>query len=91
MHLIWTSKALSDVGQLREFLGNVNKAAAERSVRKLAAAIGSLLSNPRIGEKLSQFDPREIRRVLVGPYEIRYEILNSEIYILRIWHTRQHR
>ena len=91
MHLVWTSKALSDLGRLHEFLATVNKAAAERSVRKLTAAVGSLLSSPRIGERLNQFNPREIRRLVVGQYEVRYEIVNSGIHVLRIWHTRQHR
>ena len=31
------------------------------------------------------------RRILVGRYEMRYEIQESRLYILRIWHTREHR
>jgi mRNA-degrading endonuclease RelE of RelBE toxin-antitoxin system len=46
---------------------------------------------PRIGEKLEQYEQREVRRILVGDYEIRYEIRDSTIYILRLWHTREHR
>jgi hypothetical protein len=40
--------------------------------------------NPRIGEKLDEFDPREVRRILVSKYEIRYEIQESTIYVLRL-------
>ncbi len=47
--------------------------------------------NPRIGEKLDEFVPREVRRILVGKYEIRYEIRESTIYVLRLWHTREDR
>lgn len=28
---------------------------------------------------------------VVGPYEIRYEIRQSTIYVLRLWHTREDR
>ena len=37
------------------------------------------------------FEPREVRRLLVGRYEIRYEIQDSTVYILRLWHTREER
>jgi len=50
-----------------------------------------LLTNPRIGEQLFEFNPREVRRLLVGGYEIRYEIQESTVYVLRLWHTREDR
>ena len=50
-----------------------------------------LIDYPRIGEKLEEFQPREIRRLLVGQYEVRYELMNDTIFILRLWHTREKR
>jgi plasmid stabilization system protein ParE len=91
MDLKWTSKALSDMARLYEFLAPVNKPAAARIVRSLTAAPAGLLVNPRIGEKLEEFEPREVRRILVGHYEMRYEIQESIIYVLRLWHTREDR
>ncbi len=91
MELKWTSKALSDMARLYEFLAPVNKPAAVRTVQALTAAPTSLLANPRIGERLDEFEPREVRRILVGHYEMRYEIQNSTIYMLRLWHTREDR
>jgi hypothetical protein len=49
------------------------------------------LEHPIIGEKLEEFLPREVRRILVGHYEMRYEIQESIIYVLRPWHTREER
>lgn len=91
MHLQWTSKALSDVVRLHEFLASANGLAASRVVKSLVAAPAGLVANPRIGERLEEFDPREIRRLLVGSYELRYEIGESTIYVMRIWHTREER
>ena len=91
MELKWTSKALSDLTRLYEFLSPVYKLAAARTVQALTRAPIVLLSNPRIGEQLFQFEPREVRRILVGAYEIRYELQDSIIYILRLWHTREER
>lgn len=91
MELKWTSKVLSDVARLYEFLALANKPAAVRSVQALTQAPTILLTNPRIGEQLFQFEPREVRRILVGEYELRYEILDSIIYVLHLWHTRENR
>lgn len=91
MELKWTSKALSDLARLYEFLAPVNKLAAARTVQSLTAASAKLRTNPRIGEKLEEFEPHEVRRILVGHYEMRYEIQASTIYMLRLWHTREDR
>jgi plasmid stabilization system protein ParE len=91
MELKWTNKALSDLVRLYEFLEPVNQSAAARVVQSLTDAPTILLSNPRIGEQLFEFNPREIRRILVGKYELRYEIQESTIYVLRLWHTQEDR
>ncbi len=91
MDLKWTSKAFSDLARLYEFLAPVSRSAAARAVQALSNAPTVLLANPRIGEQLFQFQPREVRRILVGEYEVRYEIQDSTIYILRLWHTRENR
>ncbi|KGT93496.1 plasmid stabilization protein [Erwinia typographi] len=91
MEIKWTSKALSDLARLYEFLAQANKSAAARAVQALTQAPTILLTNSRLGEQLFQFEPREIRRFLVGEYEVRYEIQKSVIYVLRIWHTREDR
>ncbi|MBD9442866.1 type II toxin-antitoxin system RelE/ParE family toxin [Pseudomonas sp. PDM04] len=91
MELKWTSKALSDLARLYEFLTAVSQPAAARTIQQLSAAPTILMTNPRIGERLEEFDPRDVRRILVGHYEMRYEIADSTIFLLRLWHTREDR
>ena len=91
MKINWTSKALSDLVRLYEFLAVKNKQAAAHTVQSLSAAPDRLLDQARIGEKLDEFDPREVRRIVIGRYEMRYEIQDSIIIVLRIWHTRENR
>ncbi|THF66184.1 type II toxin-antitoxin system RelE/ParE family toxin [Pseudothauera nasutitermitis] len=91
MELKWTNKALADLARLYDFLATRDKPAAARVVQALARAPAILPSNPRIGEQLFEFEPREVRRLLVGHYEVRYEIQQSTLYILRLWHTREDR
>lgn len=61
------------------------------NTQALSNAPSILATNPRLGEQLFQFEPREVRRILVGQYEMRYEIQGETIYILRLWHTREDR
>lgn len=44
-----------------------------------------------MGEGLDEFAPRDVRRILVGRYELRYEIQGGTLVVLRLWHTREHR
>lgn len=91
MELRWTSKVLSDLARLYDFLSVVNREAAARIVQSLSQAPDTLLDNPRIGERIEEFSPRDVRRLLVGHYEMRYEIQQSTLYILPLWHVREDR
>ena len=91
MVIKWTSKALSDLVRLHEFLAPVNPQSAARAVQSLAQAPDVLMTHPRLGEQLFQFAPREVRRLLVCAYEVRYETQDSIIYVLRLWHARENR
>jgi len=88
---MWTSKARSDLVPLYEFLAPVNQRAAAATIQRLAAAPDQLRRHPRLGERLDEFNPREVRRILVAQYELRYEVQGSTIYVLRIWHGREDR
>lgn len=67
----------------------LHRRAAARVVR--AQAPTRLIEHPRLGERLEEFEPRGVRRILAGRYEMRYEIAGDIIYVLRLWHTRDDR
>jgi plasmid stabilization system protein ParE len=46
---------------------------------------------PRLGERVPGFGEREVRRVLVQKYEVRYEVAGADLTVLRIFHTREDR
>ncbi len=92
MRIRWTVEARSDLVRLHEFLASANQQAAIRAVRRLRSAPARLLqNNPRLGSRLTQFDPREVRRIFVVDYEIRYEIRDDTLIIANLWHTRKAR
>jgi len=87
----WTKAALNDLSRLYEFLAAKNNQAAAKTIQSLTSAPQKIIAQPRIGAQLDEFSGREVRRLLIGHYEMRYELRQEAIYILRIWHTRESR
>lgn len=91
MVLKWTTSAERDLIRLHAFLAPVNPRAAAQVMQKLVAGAEQLLTYPQLGTALDEFAPRDVRRVIVGDYELRYELTETTIYILRLWHSREDR
>jgi plasmid stabilization system protein ParE len=91
MRLRWTARASLDLARVRDFLIPVNPIAALTTIRALRAAAQKLVEHPRIGRPIARYSPREVRRLIIGQYEIRYEVAESTILILHLWHTREDR
>lgn len=91
MTLRWTSEAVEDLSRLHDFIATHDPRAAVRAVTAMRNAVRQLLAHPRIGPALAGFENREVRRLVVGDYEMRYEIAEEAIHILRFFHTREDR
>lgn len=91
MKIEWTARASDDLVRLHGFLASVAPDAAAKMLQSLARAPLRLVEFPRIGERLDAYAPREVRRITVGSYEMRYELTGKRIVVLRLWHMRQHR
>lgn len=91
MALRWTEKARGDLRRLHELLASVDAEAARRRVLVILAGVKRLAGVPRLGPRLREFDRREVRRIVVADYEVRYEVRGADLFILRIWHVREDR
>ena len=91
MQVRWTSAALGDLGRLHAFLASVNPKAAKAVLERLKQAPRMLQNQPQMGKPLAEFEPREVRRMIVGDYELRYEVTQTAVIILRLWHSRESR
>jgi len=91
MQLEWTLLALQDIERLSRFLFLKNPEAARKVVTMLADAPEMLLLHPQIGPADDAFSPRDVRSLFVGSYEMIYELTDTRIIILRVWHTKEDR
>lgn len=91
MRVLWQPLALLDLARLHDFLSPVSPHAAKATLAQLKKAPRLLGSQPYIGTPLTEFAPRDVRRLIVGKYELRYEVGDKAIHVLRLWHTREDR
>jgi plasmid stabilization system protein ParE len=93
--LAFSREARGDLVRLRAFIAKHDPTAAERLARRLIQGIERLLRNPRLGRRVTvapdQMAPEEIRDWVVGPYVVRYLIVDQRIVVLRIWHGKEQR
>lgn len=89
--LQWTSSAQRDLLRLYAFLEPKNARAARVAVRRILDQVGALMEHPLLGEPLDTYVPRDVRRLIIGDYELRYEVAAGAVYVLRLWHTREDR
>ena len=83
--------AYGDLRRLHAFLEPVDRRAATLAIQLIVSRAERIPEQPRLGERLPRFGDREIRRVLVEKYEIRYELRGTDVVLLRIFHTREDR
>jgi len=89
--LRWSPSAFEDLRRLHAFLAPFDARAAARNVKLIVGRAERIPEQPRLGERLPGYGDREVRRVLVEKYEIRYEVRGDDIAILRLFHTREDR
>lgn len=89
--LIWTRAAANDLRRLHNFLCVVNEQAATHAVRLIVARTRRILEHPGLGSPLPRYGQREVRRIIVEQYEIRYSSGESVVTILRVFHHRERR
>ncbi len=86
-------EADNDVKRLYDFLSPINKASAKKALLAIYADIELLSLHPEIGRPLRQ--PLYVREHFVRfgarGYIVHYRVIETEIIILRIWHSAEDR
>lgn len=91
MRIRWLSASERDLVRLYDFLKDVAPRAAARNIQNILAAVRRLPDYPRVGRVIEEYQPREVRALLVNDYEVHYEIAEDTLVVLRVWHAREDR
>ena len=90
--LVWSPVAQRDLIRLRQFIEPHNPKAAKRASEKIRKATRLIRDNPAIGTRIEGREDRELYTSFgKDGYLLRYQIIDRNIVILKIWHTREDR
>ncbi len=85
MRLIWSRKALSDLQQIRDFIGADNVQAAGELLKRIRSSTRRLTRHPGLGRPGRVSGSREL--VLSGtPYVVWYRVERDAVAVLRVIH-----
>ena len=90
MKLKFSRASLNDLVRLRAFIAQHNTSAAQRISTRLRGAIKGFVDMPQIGRPVKEMSG-ELRELIFGRYVVRYEVRGNILYVLRIWHGKEHR
>jgi addiction module RelE/StbE family toxin len=87
----WSPEAREDVDRLVDFIAVHDPDLANEIEHQLEQAPKKLLHFPRRAPHLIGFGAREIHEYRVLNYVLRYQIVATEIVVLRFFHSREDR
>jgi toxin ParE1/3/4 len=86
LSLIRTSTADRDLFEIWVFVAKNDLTAADRLIRRLDDRFRQLTSQPKLGE-LVRDEPVSLRRTIVSPYLIFYQVCDDSVRIVRVLHS----
>lgn len=89
MKILYTHRAVNDLERLHDFIAQENPKIASEVSKQILQAIKRLTDFPLFGRKIENSSIDSIRELVTGKYMVRYIILNEEIHILRVWHSKE--
>lgn len=91
MTIRWSHEARGDVDRLADFVAAHDPKKAKEIELELSEAPKKLLQFRRLGSRLSDYDPLEVRELRVRGYLLRYQLVGDDIRVLRAFHGREDR
>lgn len=91
MRIRWTTPALTALGRQIAYIARDNPDAAERVRDAIVAAVERLSDQPHRGRPGERAGTRELVIAEFPNYLVVYQVTDTEIRILRVWHGRQDR
>ncbi|MEE4348834.1 MAG: type II toxin-antitoxin system RelE/ParE family toxin [Pacificimonas sp.] len=89
--ITWSNVALDDLERVVRFLLSADAELAGRIRAELLNAPERLQDFPRLGPLVEGHEEDGVRRLVFGRYEIRYEVTEERVIILRVFHQREDR
>jgi len=91
MTVYWTTEALAEVAEIRDYLLETAPQRAEQVIESFFDRAQQLSSFPKVGRLYRQGELPQVRELLVGAYRLTYYVGLSQIDIMTVRHQAQQR
>jgi len=90
--LIYLQKSLDDLDELHLYISQDNETAADKMIENILDAVETLTTFPFIGSNVAdKLDVRgDYRMIVVKPYLVFYRVINNEVIIYRVLHSKRY-
>ncbi len=86
--LIWTDQAITDLGDIGDYIAENSEKYAKLTVKKLFERTDILKTYPQAGRIVPEKNEENLRELIEGNYRIIYEIVSADqIDILTVYHS----
>jgi len=91
MRVVWTYRARRRLKDIRDHIGQYDKATGKRIARSLADASKRLGQSgmARSGRMVPEYGDADIRELIEEPYRIIHVVMAERIDVLSVMHSRQ--
>jgi toxin ParE1/3/4 len=87
--VIWSEPARDDLLEIYDFISRDSHFYAEQVIFTIIEQVDKLEQFPRIGKMVEELLDENIRDLIVESYHVVYEIVNNDIHILAVIHTKR--
>ena len=91
MTVLWSEESLADMERIFEFHAKFSIPVAMRVMSMIRRATNLPTVFPQAGRSCIQYNPRDVRDLVVGDYQLRYEVAGKAIRVVRVWHCKEER
>jgi toxin ParE1/3/4 len=87
MNVHWTEAALADLQAAEAYIARHSHQYARSLVERIFARSESLLSQPRLGPMVPEYEDETLRELYEDPYRIVYRITDRQIDVVAVIHA----
>lgn len=89
MKIEWSEPAVTDLENIREYIGKDSEYYAARFISRIIVAVERLIPSPEMGRRVPEAEEKEgnIRELLFRNYRIMYRAEPQRILVLTIIHS----
>ena len=87
--IIWTQRAVNNLKSIYDYIHEESPYQAQRVINSIIDCVEPLKTFPNMGVRVKEIPDQLVRELVKFSYRIIYRVVNDEVQILLVIHSRQ--